>query len=59
MEDFAKLAAELEGAQLPHEMVTYGGAPHGFTDLGTPSYHEEADTQSWIRFTRYLEESFK
>lgn len=59
MEDFGNLAAELEAAEVPHEMVTYGGAPHGFTDLGTSSYHEEADKQSWSRFTGFLEEQYK
>lgn len=58
MEDFGNLAAELEEAKVPHEMVTYSGAPHAFTVIGSDRYHEEADKQSWNRFTRYLEESF-
>lgn len=58
MEDFGNLAAELEEAKLPHEMATYGGAPHGFTHFGSSSYREEADKQSWNRFTGYLEENF-
>lgn len=58
MEDFGTLAVELEKAQVPHEMVTYGGAPHAFTVFGSGSYREEADTQSWSRFTEFLQETY-
>lgn len=58
MEDFGNLAVELESAGVPHEMVTYSGAPHAFTVLGSDRYHEEADKQSWTRFTGYLEELY-
>lgn len=56
MEDFANLAVQLEQAGLPHEMTTYGGAPHAFTVFGSPRYREDADRKSWERFTRFLEE---
>jgi dienelactone hydrolase len=59
MGDFAELARELEGAGLPHEMTTYGGAPHAFTVFGAPSYREDADRKSWERFTRFLERVLK
>ena len=58
MEDFGNLAVELEEAQVPHEMVTYSGAPHGFTHFDSSRYHEEADKQSWGRFNGFLEETF-
>ncbi|MBT8344919.1 MAG: dienelactone hydrolase family protein [Desulfofustis sp.] len=59
MEDFGDLAVELEEAQVAHEMVTYSGAPHAFTVFGSDRYREEADKQSWSRFTGFLEEKYK
>jgi len=59
MEDFAKLAVELEEAGVPHEMITYSGAPHAFTVFGSDRYREDADRKSWERFTRFLEEVFR
>jgi dienelactone hydrolase len=56
MKDFTKLAQELEEAGLPHEMITYGQAPHAFTVFGTSRYREDADRKSWERFSRFLEE---
>lgn len=58
MSDFANLANELEAAKIPNEMISYGGAPHGFTVFGSPAYREEADKQSWKRFLSFLEEIF-
>ena len=58
MEEFAALAVELEEAQVSHEMVTYGGAPHAFTVFDSESYREEADKQSWGRFTGFLKEKY-
>ncbi|MBL1142188.1 MAG: dienelactone hydrolase family protein [Proteobacteria bacterium] len=40
MNDFAKLADELEAAKVPHEMISYGGAPHAFTVFGSDRYRE-------------------
>jgi dienelactone hydrolase len=59
MEHFAKLAAELEKRGVPHEMITYGGAPHAFTVTGTDRYREDADRKSWQRFTEFLGETLK
>ena len=59
MQDFADLAVQLEEASIPHEMITYSGAPHAFTVFGSSRYHEEADRQSWKRFSAFLEETFK
>ena len=33
MDQFAKLANELENKGVSHEMITYSGAPHAFTVL--------------------------
>ncbi len=56
LSDFAGLGAELESAGVAHEMITYSGAPHGFTVFDSDSYHEEADKQSWKRFAAFLDE---
>lgn len=57
MDDFAKLANELEKNNIAHEMITYGGAPHAFTVFGSDRYREDADKKSWKRFTTFLEET--
>ena len=56
MNDFAKLGSELEQAKIPHEMISYGGAPHAFTVFDSDRYREDADKQSWQRFTTFLED---
>lgn len=57
MELFADLANELEMYGVPHEMITYSGAPHAFTVFGTNRYREDADRKSWRRFTDFLGET--
>ena len=57
LEQFAKLAVELEKNGVPHEMITYGGAPHAFTVFGSDRYREDADKKSWRRFTEFLKET--
>jgi dienelactone hydrolase len=56
MDQFAKLAAELEENGISHEMITYSGAPHAFTVFGSSRYREDADRKSWKRFTEFLTE---
>ena len=56
MDQFAKLASELEEKGIPHEMITYSGAPHAFTVFGSSQYREDADKKSWERFTEFLGE---
>lgn len=56
MQDFAKLAAELETTKVANEMISYGGAPHGFTVFGSPAYRFDADYNSWKRFLSFLKE---
>jgi len=58
MDDFARLARELEGKGVTHEMITYSGAPHAFTVFGSDRYREEADRKSWKRFAEFLGEIF-
>jgi len=57
MDQFAKLAIELEEKGISHEMITYGGAPHAFTVFGEKRYRKEADKKSWKRFTEFLTET--
>ena len=57
MDDFARLAQELEQHNVPHEMTTYGGAPHAFTVFDSQSYRAGADQASWRRFIHFLEET--
>lgn len=57
MDDFAKLGNELEQAEVSHEMISYGGAPHAFTVIGSDRYREEADKKSWQRLTTFLEDT--
>jgi len=59
MDQFAALANELEAAGVPHEMITYGGAPHAFTVWGENRYHKTADKRSWKRFTEFLDKTLK
>ena len=59
MDQFAKLANELEEKGVSHEMITYSGAPHAFTVFGTSRYREDADKKSWKRFTAFLAETLK
>jgi dienelactone hydrolase len=56
MDQFAKLASELEEKGISHEMITYSGAPHAFTVFGSSRYREDADKKSWKRFTEFLDE---
>jgi dienelactone hydrolase len=55
LEQFAGLGTELEQNNLPHEMITYGGAPHAFSVFGSDRYRKDADTKSWQRFLDYLQ----
>jgi len=59
MQDFANLTGELEKAKIPHEMITYSGAPHAFTVFGSERYRKDADEKSWRRFTEYLTETLR
>ena len=54
MSQFAELAVELEQSGVPHEMITYSGAPHAFTVFGSDRYREDADKKSWLAFSEFL-----
>ncbi len=56
MDQFAGLANDLESADVPHEMISYSGAPHAFTVFGSDRYREDADRKSWARFSQFLKQ---
>jgi dienelactone hydrolase len=57
MDQFAKLAMELEEHRVAHEMITYSGAPHAFTVFGSDRYRQDADLKSWQRFIDFLNDT--
>jgi dienelactone hydrolase len=57
MDHFAKLATDLEEKGISHELITYSGAPHAFTVIGSNRYREDADKKSWKRFSAFLAET--
>jgi len=59
LESFATLGKTLEAAKIPHEMVTYSGAPHAFSVFGSKNYNERADERSWKRYLDFLAEEYK
>jgi dienelactone hydrolase len=56
MDHFSTMVEDLEKAGVPNEMITYGGASHGWTVFGSGAYREDADRKSWKRFSEFLEE---
>jgi len=59
MQDFAQLAVALENSGIDHEMVAYGGAPHGFTHFDSDRYRAGADQASWQRFMVFLDATLR
>ncbi len=59
MDQFAALTNTLEQAGVKHQMVTYSGAPHAFTVIGSPRYREDADRKSWMLFGEFLKEKLR
>lgn len=59
LESFATLGKTLEAAKVPHEMVTYSGAPHAFSVFGSDRYDARADQRSWKRYLDFLADEYK
>lgn len=60
LEDFTALGKTLEASGVPHEMLTYSGAVHAFTDFNNPDrYDARADERSWKRYTDFLANAYK
>ena len=59
-EDFATLNKTLETAKVAHEMISYSGARHAFTDFNNPDrYDARADERSWNRYLYFLATKYK
>lgn len=60
LEDFTSLGKALEASKVPHEMITYSGAVHAFTDFNNPDrYNARADKRSWKRYLDFLAEEYQ
>ena len=59
MPPFSALAEALEREELPAQLVSYTGAPHGWTVFDSPRYRERADRESWNHFLQFLEDVLK
>lgn len=59
LDSFATLGKTLEAAKVPHEMLTYSGAPHAFSVFGSDRYDARADKRSWKRYMDFLTEAYK
>jgi carboxymethylenebutenolidase len=56
VEDVERLRQELDGADVPSEIVRYPGAEHGFHCDVRPSYDAEAATDAWARTMAWFEQ---
>ncbi|QBG46143.1 dienelactone hydrolase family protein [Verrucomicrobia bacterium S94] len=59
MPPFAALAEALEKQGLSAQLISYTGAPHGWTVFGGSRYREKPDRESWAHFLRFLEDVLK
>lgn len=59
LESFVTLGKTLEAAKVPHEMITYSGAPHAFTVFDSDRYDARADERSWKRYLDFLANTYK
>ena len=56
VDEVERLRQELDGVDVPTEIVRYAGAEHGFHCDQRPSYHAEAATDGWARTLAWFEE---
>jgi len=57
-EQIQRLEDTLTAAGVRHRCEVYPGAPHGFTQADTSSYHKEGDEQHWAALLGLLERTF-
>ncbi len=55
VDDVERLRQELDGVDVPTEIVRYAGAEHGFHCDARPSFHAEAATDAWARTMAWFE----
>jgi carboxymethylenebutenolidase len=53
-DDVAKIDAELERLEKPHDFVSYAGAGHAFLNEARPSFRAEAAADAWSRCVAWL-----
>ena len=56
VDDVERLRQELDGVDVPTEVVRYAGAEHGFHCDARPSYDAEAASDAWARTLSWFEE---
>jgi carboxymethylenebutenolidase len=56
VDDVERLRQELEGVDVPTEIVRYPAAEHGFHCDARPSYNAEAASDAWARTLAWFEE---
>ena len=57
MSDIRDMEARLGEFQIPYELYTYPGAPHGFFNEQRPEHDRLAAETAWPRVTRFLREN--
>ncbi|MEV5357737.1 dienelactone hydrolase family protein [Streptomyces sp. NPDC086081] len=57
-EQIERLDQALTAAGVRHRCEVYTGAPHGFTQADTASYHEEGDRRHWAALLDLLKRTF-
>jgi carboxymethylenebutenolidase len=57
-EQIERLAAALTEAGVRHHCEVYDGAPHGYTQADTASYHREGDERHWAALLDLLKRTF-
>lgn len=57
-EQIERLEKALTAAGVRHRCEVYSGAPHGFTQADTASYHEEGDRRHWAALLDLLRRAF-
>ncbi|MGW5617607.1 dienelactone hydrolase family protein [Streptomyces sp. NPDC003877] len=57
-EQIERLENALTAAGVRHRCEVYSGAPHGFTQADTASYHEEGDRRHWAALLDLLRRTF-
>jgi carboxymethylenebutenolidase len=55
VDDVERIRQELDGVDVPAEVVRYAGAEHGFHCDVRPSYHAEAAIDAWARTLAWFE----
>lgn len=55
-DEIDRLRTRLDGANIPHDIVSYPGAGRGFFDDTRPEYHADSAQDAWTRTLDFLNE---